>query len=86
MIQWLESRIKKIEEVPGKWGKQNWQNSTKDKKIQSELLKNFEYDQHRWLLCSTDPRKAATIFHLSRANGRSKGMEKDARYDRLRSV
>ena len=56
--------MKKIDKVPGRWGKQNRPKSFKDKKMQSELLKNFEDDEHRWLQCSTVPRKVQLFFIL----------------------
>ena len=36
----------------------------KEKKIQGELLKDVDDDEHRWLQCNTDARKTAASFLL----------------------
>ena len=30
----------------------------------NELLKDIDDDEHKWLQCSTDPKKTAVIFNL----------------------
>lgn len=40
------------------------QNSFKDKKMQSELLKTFEYDDQRWVQCTQSPGRLQLFFIL----------------------
>ena len=60
----LGSGMEEIEKVPGRWGKQSKWESFEEKKIQSELLKDVDDDEYRWLQCNVDPRETAAIFNL----------------------
>ena len=61
--------------------KQNKCKNFKQNKIQSELLKDVDDDEHRWLQCNADP-----IFQPTRADGRNNQLKEDTRYGGPRAV
>ena len=44
-------------------GEQNKKKNFKEKKVQSELLKNVDDDEHRCFHCNADPKKTAAILN-----------------------
>ena len=65
--------------------KQNKCKNFKQNKIQSELLKDVDDDECRWLQCNADARKTRAI-QPTRADGRSNQMKEDKRYRGPRAV
>lgn len=76
---------KKLKKYLEKRRKENKWKSLKEKKTQSELIKNVDDDEHMWFQCNTDPRKTAA-FGPTRANGRNNQEKEGARYGRPRAV
>ena len=52
------------------------QNSFKDKKMQSELLKTFEYDDQRWVQCTQSPGRLQLFFILQEQIVGTRGWKK----------
>ena len=65
--------------------KQNKCKSFKQNKIQSELLKDVDDDEYRWLQCNAKPRKTRAI-QPTRADGRSNQVKEDRSYGGPRAV
>ena len=47
----------------GGGGEQNKKKNFKEKKVQSELLKNVDDDEHSCFHCNADPKKTAAILN-----------------------
>lgn len=63
-MQQLERGMEEIEKVHVRWrGEQNKKKNFKEKKVQSELLKNVDDDEHRYFHCNADPKKTAAILN-----------------------
>ena len=62
---WKEAwkKLRKYMEDGGVGGGQNKKKNFKEKKVQSELLKNVDDDEHRCFHCNADPKKTAAILN-----------------------
>ena len=65
--------------------KQNKCKNFKQNKIHSELLKDVDYDEYRWLQCNADARKTRAI-QTTKADGRSNQVKEGKRYGGPRAV
>ena len=63
-MQQLGSIMEEISKVPGRWEEAKQMQNFKQSKIQSELLKDVDDDEHRWLQCNADAKKTGAIFNL----------------------
>ena len=57
----------------------------KQNKIQSELLRDVDDDEYRWLECNADARKTRAI-EPTRADGRNNQVKEEKRYGGPRAV